>query len=197
MTSLSRGPGGPSQTPFLYQGRVENLKLDGQLEDVFCQRLDRLDSADTGSIIRDANSLKGLFLSPEVAAARAEADQHSSADVTVDLGRGPEEFHVTKMPSGDHRLTSSNDPGWDVNAQVILMQGGEHGHYAILSTNLPGQRRDEPDLLQTIKMSFTKGQNFVVDTEELHVGRSTQDSRAPHVPAWDHNPLFQHVKPFR
>ena len=193
-TSLHRSS--QTSTPFFYKGKVENMVLDGKLEDVFCARLDKVDPEQTASLIRDAQALKALFTDPGAQAAIKEAEEHRFSDMTVDLGNGPQEFSVTKMPSGDFRIVNSNDPGYDVHAQVILMQGGEHAHYAILSTQMQ-ETRNDPALVQSIKMSFTKSQNFLVDSETIHVGSARQEAMAPHIPAWDHNPLFKDVKPFR
>ena len=193
-TSLHRS--GPTQTPFFYKGAVEQLKLDGKLEDVFCRRLDCADPDQSRFILREASALKALFTNPEVAIACAEAKQHYFSNLVVDLGQGPHEFHVTRMPSGDFRMVNSEEPGNDVHAQVILMEGGAHPHYAIMSTKMDGSD-EEPELLQTVKMNFTGSQKFILDSETIHIGDVAQDSKAPHVPTWDFNEDFKDVRPFR
>ena len=196
VTSLGRSREGITQAPYCYKGQIENLLFDGKLEDIVCQRLDAADSSQTQSIIRDANALKAFFMDPAVAAARSRLDKNSFTDTELDLGSGPQSFRVTKMPSGDYRFVNMEDPGGDVSAQVVLMQGGEHPHRVMLSTRVPGCAKNEPDLLQKITMTFTGSQKFLVDGEELSVGEASQDSKAPHVPDWDIKPGFQNVRPF-
>lgn len=197
-TSIHRSsPNKATQAPFIYRGQVENLILDGKLDEVVCRRLDSMDSDQTSSILRDAAALKALFTDPGARAALAEAETEHFSSLSLDLGQGKSEFNISKMPTGHFRIVNSEDPGYDVHAQVILMEGGEHAHHAILSTRVPGSRQGEPDLLQTVKMSFTGSGNFVVDSEEIHVGQLRQDSCVPHVSAWDSNPRFKAVDPFR
>lgn len=62
-------------------------------------------------MIRDAQALKALFTDPGAQAAIKEIEEHRFSDMTVDLGKGPEEFSVTRMPSGDFRIVNGNDPG--------------------------------------------------------------------------------------
>ena len=66
----------------------------------------------------------------------------------------------------------------------------------MMSTKMDGND-DQPELLQTVKMSFTGSQKFLVDSEAIHVGDVFQDSKAPHVPTWDFNENFKDVRPFR
>lgn len=190
-----QGKGAATSAPYVYGGQIKTLELDGKLDDLVSSALDKADPADTKSILRDASALKALFTDPAVAAAKAEAREHYFSEVSVDLGQGPQTFNITRMPSGDFRFINNDDPGYDSHAQAIVVQGGEHGHYATLSTRIPGFR-DSEELLQKVTMSFTGSQKFVVHSEELLIGRRGSDDLLPHVPAWDHNPNFAAVRPF-